>query len=60
MAMYSIVYDKRAAKDVPKLKAAPYLLQGEKMLAFMNLPREETEKVIQAAIWYSNNDARLS
>ena len=36
------------------------LFPGEKMLTFMNLPWDETEKVEKSAIWYPNRDVRLS
>jgi hypothetical protein len=35
------------------------LFPGEKMLTFMNLPCEKTEKALRAAIWYPNRDVRL-
>jgi len=35
------------------------LFPGEKMLSFMNLPWEETEKALRAAIWYPNREVQL-
>jgi len=35
------------------------LFPGEKMLTFMNLPWEETEKALRAAIWYPNREVQL-
>ena len=39
---------------------SPYFPGEKKMLQYMNLPDEETEAVIEAAVWYPIDEVKLA